>query len=728
MATKWKKCRVALCGISFILGLSILVGILSLFLSPFFRREFSQIYSLATETDYQNTVYFREDLLDDIAMFLDKASDYFETELYYYSSNNPNNYINNKKYEIRSSPELKNLTNQEKYLYEMYSNNTLIAYNSASVNLKTVSARGAYWNHPDEPSWKNASQNDQVSLENYNLLVVIKDGEIRVMKDSQERDLSFLGFISSSELFDDLTQRVDKQSFSGIRQIQLYLAVAPTPPATSYAYQYYLADKESSIDYLLGFYCILMLGLFFFVIPLFFLDSLKQAHLAAVRFLGKFPQKAKLAIAILAAATGIYLLIKSFKLLPNNSPALFVISFSILFWTAYWSMVICWFHRKRSPKEKSLRLLGWFRNLPEKMRKKALQKSLLRRTQTRLIRFWVMEAFICIVSVWFILTIQNGLASAPGFLVLALPFAVTALVGLPYFYRSKRMAQDLEQIFDQIRRIQDGEYTHPLCLPKKTEFHNVEESINDLQAGMSAAVEEQVHAERMKVDLIANVSHDIKTPLTSIISYVDLLQKEEGLAPHVKDYVKILAAKSERLRLMVQDVFELSKASSGNLQLNLECLDLNKLIRQTLADMEEAISSSSLLFRVSLPEEPVTIYADGGRMYRVFQNLIKNAVQYSLENSRVYIEVSLIENKATVAIKNISKHELSSLREDILERFVRGDASRTTEGSGLGLSIAKTFTEACGGSFAIASNADLFIVAIEFPVTQPAPNPSSGAQ
>lgn len=718
-----------LCGLSFFLGLSILVGILSLSLSPF-HGLFTQIpyaISIVSETDYQNTDYFRKDLLDDMAMFLKKIDEYHQSEKFYQSIFNGDDKIKEKQLEVRRSSELQNLANQKKYLYEMYSNNTLVAYNSASVNLKTVSARGPYWNCPDDSSWKNASQNDQISLENYNLLIVIKDGDVRILKDSQERDLSYLGFTTSHELFKNLAQRVGKESFPEIAQYQLYLAVVPIPPASNYAYQYYLAEKEYSSHFLFGFFGILILGLLLFIIPLIFLGSLKQAHQMVASFFRRFSRKLLLSIACVVEVLSILWLLNALNL-NLNSLIQFVFAFLVLFWTFYLVLANSWINRKRSPKENSLRLLAWFRKFPEKIRKRALQKSLSKRTQARLFRFWIMEMLICIASALYILASQNNLSSSQVILILTVPIAVSALFAIPYFRHCQRTTRDLDQIFDQIHKIRDGEYTRTLRLPKYTEFRNVEESLNDLQAGLSAAVEEQVHAERMKVDLIANVSHDIKTPLTSIISYVDLLQKEEGLAPHVKDYIKILATKSERLKLMVQDVFELSKASSGNLQLNLEYLDLNKLIQQTLADMEEVISSSSLLFRVNLPEEPVTIYADGGRLYRVFQNLIKNAIQYSLENSRVYIETLLMENKASVTIKNISKHELSSLHEDILERFVRGDSSRTTEGSGLGLSIAKTFTEACGGSFAIASNADLFIVTIEFPVIPPAPSPFSDAQ
>ena len=179
-------------------------------------------------------------------------------------------------------------------------------------------------------------------------------------------------------------------------------------------------------------------------------------------------------------------------------------------------------------------------------------------------------------------------------------------------------------------------------------------------------------SERMKIELITNVSHDIKTPLTSIIGYVELLEKEEDLPEHVKDYIKILSKKSQRLKTMVQDIFDVSKASSGEMKLDIEELDLVKLIRQTLADMDEDISGSNLIFKINLPNDPVMIRGDGERLYRVFQNVIKNSLQYSLEGSRVYISLYRDDSWTTVMIKNTSKYELGAL-ERILPSALSGE-------------------------------------------------------
>ena len=239
--------------------------------------------------------------------------------------------------------------------------------------------------------------------------------------------------------------------------------------------------------------------------------------------------------------------------------------------------------------------------------------------------------------------------------------------------------------------------------------------LEDIRHGMAAAVDEQMKSQRMKVELIANVSHDIKTPLTSIISYVELLKQEEGLPDHIRDYVRILDEKSQRLKNMVTDVFAVSKAASGELPMEMEELDFGKLLRQTLADMEEQIEHSSVVFRTEIPDAAVTIMADGQRLYRVFQNLFQNAIKYSLQGSRVYVALHTDGSAAVASVKNTSSRELEKGK-DFAERFARGDASRTDGGSGLGLSIAQSFTEACGGEFTWETDADLFIVKIAFQV------------
>lgn len=235
----------------------------------------------------------------------------------------------------------------------------------------------------------------------------------------------------------------------------------------------------------------------------------------------------------------------------------------------------------------------------------------------------------------------------------------------------------------------------------------------DIDKGFDNSLEEQMKSERMKINLVANVSHDLKTPLTSIISYVDLLSKEE-LTVTSRDYVDILIKKSDRLKHIVADLFELSKATSGDMKLEIEELDIKKLVEQTLADMGDKIEESSLDFRAKVPKYPVMIKADGKKLYRVFQNVIDNALKYSSENTRVFVDVVTNGDKVMITIKNTADNEMNFTAEEILQRFTRGDAARSSAGSGLGLSIAQSFTNACGGDFNVFIDGDLFKVVVEF--------------
>jgi signal transduction histidine kinase len=226
--------------------------------------------------------------------------------------------------------------------------------------------------------------------------------------------------------------------------------------------------------------------------------------------------------------------------------------------------------------------------------------------------------------------------------------------------------------------------------------------------------EEQMKSERMKIELITNVSHDLKTPLTSIISFVDLLSKEEPLTEAARDYIRIIQEKSERLSDILTDLFDLAKSTSGDMALNLENIDLGKLIRQTLAELDDRITDSEITFKIKFPELPVHINADGNKLYRVFQNIIDNALKYTLGGTRVYIDMSLTEERVIVSMKNIASYDMNFTSQEILQRFARGDQARTSEGNGLGLSIAESYTKLCGGDFQIEMEGDMFKVYLSF--------------
>ncbi len=240
--------------------------------------------------------------------------------------------------------------------------------------------------------------------------------------------------------------------------------------------------------------------------------------------------------------------------------------------------------------------------------------------------------------------------------------------------------------------------------------------VNTIGDGLRASLERQMKAERMKAELITNVSHDLKTPLTSIVNYTKLLCEMELSPGEANDYVKIIASKSDRLKTLTNDLFDVSKAQSGNENVCLESLDIALLAKQMAAEHERALCESEIDLRLCVPDSEVKILADGKKLSRVFDNLLVNIEKYSLKGTRAYFEVSATDNKVCCELKNISAYPLDFDPNEITERFVRGEKSRSAEGNGLGLAIAKSYTELCGGSFKIKTDGDLFKAVIEFPI------------
>lgn len=271
---------------------------------------------------------------------------------------------------------------------------------------------------------------------------------------------------------------------------------------------------------------------------------------------------------------------------------------------------------------------------------------------------------------------------------------------------------DINYVQTAVGSILSGKYNNEASLSKVKIFKQIAYDIKNIENGLNKVIEEAVKSERMKGELITNVSHDLKTPLTSIINYIDFLDKEDISEEEKKKYISILKERSNRLKVLIEDLFEVSKASSGNMELNMENIDLIALIRQTLGEFEEKIEKSTLSFIKEIPNDKVIIYADGKKTFRVFQNIISNILKYSMDHSRVYINVSEEEEFVCIVFRNISKYRLNMNEEEILERFKRGDSSRTTEGSGLGLAIAKSLIELQGGKFEVIIDGDLFKVRI----------------
>ena len=237
-----------------------------------------------------------------------------------------------------------------------------------------------------------------------------------------------------------------------------------------------------------------------------------------------------------------------------------------------------------------------------------------------------------------------------------------------------------------------------------------------MQGGLEQALQEQMKSERLKTELITNVSHDIKTPLTSIVNYVDLLQKEDISSPAAREYIAVLDRQSKRLKKLTEDLVEASKASSGTLTVELQPTDVNVLLSQVEGEYQERLASCHLTLVVQPPQPGTTIRADSRLLSRVMDNLVSNVCKYALPGTRVYVAGSVQNGSVTISFKNVSRDELNISPDELMERFVRGDASRHTEGSGLGLSIARSLVQLQGGTFALSIDADLFRADITFPL------------
>ena len=303
---------------------------------------------------------------------------------------------------------------------------------------------------------------------------------------------------------------------------------------------------------------------------------------------------------------------------------------------------------------------------------------------------------------------------------LILALILDVIVGV-FIYHDAKERQD---IVKGIERISEGDFSYQV---EQSSMHGdniaLAKAVNSIGTGIKNAVEISMKDERMKTELITNVSHDIKTPLTSIINYVDLIKREETDNERIRDYIKVLDEKSQRLKQLIDDLVEASKISSGNINLHFEKINLTELLNQTIGEFSEKFEEKGLSIIMGGNASNVMIEADSRSIWRVMENLFNNVYKYALERTRVYVSLDLIakdgeklSEKVEIIIKNISATELNCNPEELTERFIRGDASRTTEGNGLGLSIAKNLTEAQHGTFEIQLDGDLFKVILTFPI------------
>jgi len=319
---------------------------------------------------------------------------------------------------------------------------------------------------------------------------------------------------------------------------------------------------------------------------------------------------------------------------------------------------------------------------------------------------------IIVISILLVYTALIGICG-----ILVPETGVTLVIGIMLFvllaYLVAYRSNELDEIKNGVREIRNGNLSYKIKEMKNEDMKILATDINEIGKGLDESVAEKLKAERLKTELITNVSHVIKTPLTSIISYTELLSNVPDLPEEAKDYAKIIANKSERLKVLTQDLFEISKVQSGNDNVILEKLDISLLIEQSLAEHDNEIKNSQIPFCVNLSKE-LYIMADGRKMSRVISNLVSNILKYSMKNTRAFISAFEKGNEIIVEFKNISAYPMEFDVNEIMGRFVRGDKSRTSEGNGLGLAIVKSFVEVCGGKFDIVVDGDMFKAIITF--------------
>lgn len=298
-------------------------------------------------------------------------------------------------------------------------------------------------------------------------------------------------------------------------------------------------------------------------------------------------------------------------------------------------------------------------------------------------------------------------------LVAATFFIFPVTLGIAAWFAFKKV-KSFKAIKDGVERIKDGDIHHSITVDGKGEFAVLAGNINNITDGLKTAVDSELKSERLKTELITNVSHDIRTPLTSIITYVDLLKQEKDLSK-IEEYAEVLDQKSKRLKILTNDLFEAAKASSGNIPVNFEQIDIVSLITQGLGEVNSKIEAMELDIKLNYPENKVYIKADGKLLWRSLENLLSNIFKYALRGSRVYIDIEDLGKEIIITFKNISAYELNISADELMERFTRGDESRSSQGSGLGLSIAKSLIEIQKGRFDIQVDGDLFKSTIYMP-------------
>lgn len=319
---------------------------------------------------------------------------------------------------------------------------------------------------------------------------------------------------------------------------------------------------------------------------------------------------------------------------------------------------------------------------------------------------------VCILHiVWLLLCYQRFCYDGEALIMATLVWY--AVLVIPYSF----LLIQMKKLFESGEKLAEGDFSHKTDTKKMLfDFRKHGEHLNCISVGIQNAVDERMKSEHFKTELITNVSHDIKTPLTSIINYVDLLEKEDLQNPRAAEYLEVLSRQSARLKKLIEDLIEASKASTGALAVHLEECEVGVLLTQAAGEFEEKLSAQELTLLLKKPENEFVIRADGRHLWRVFDNLLNNICKYAQPHTRVYLNLEKNGDYIEIVFRNTSRYELNMTGEELKERFVRGDSSRNTEGNGLGLSIAQSLTELMGGTFELVIDGDLFKVILKFPL------------
>ncbi|MDF2680807.1 MAG: sensor histidine kinase [Brevibacillus sp.] len=365
---------------------------------------------------------------------------------------------------------------------------------------------------------------------------------------------------------------------------------------------------------------------------------------------------------------------------------------------------------------------GWSMYNDSEVFRQQWQRSLLSRQRTLLKESYSNRSVFFKVALIFVLTIGLGMSIALGFVALVerveelliLTFLYCmfyALCVLPYIFRRIGL---MNRVLLGASQMAAGDLHAAIVEKPRGKLADLAHSLNNIKQGLQRSVESQMKSERLKSELITNVSHDLKTPLTSIINYVDLLKREDLTKEDIKSYVDVLERKTNRLKVLIDDLFEAAKTASGSVELNIEQVNVSSLLNQAIAEFSDKIEESPLTFRVNIEQQKIYAPLDGKKTWRVFENLIGNALKYSMPHTRVHIDLVEQHDEVILTIKNVSAYEIDFAADELFERFKRADQSRNTEGSGLGLAIAKSIVELQGGKLQIDIDGDYFKVIVTF--------------